>query len=559
MIEKAGGNTYKICFREKEDQERVLQRKFHTISLPCGELRLTVNRTNAPQTTNQTTTSQSQTLTKVNTKGFEKIFKMDIFLMYFLRDNPKAYKVFQKQLSSIGCTVEFDCYAEEAVVKGDIEKGPGGAFGAAEKWETQVDRVFIGLTETYLCYHVFEPNKAKIFLSSVTDDMKVYPERGYVVVVGEVEAVNARIAILEKSLPIRTELPIVEKQFKPVEEEFSRGMRAHFPEVKLLIGNATIVLEGLEKEVHSGVRVLSELMKKVKEKRVKLCGDLMNFITSSGAVSNLNACFRKGLRNPVFLEVGSELVLSSLSSDALDEAEAALQRNLCVANVPLQGAAAVPSDLKRVKEILHQVKSKANSGQVSVDVSFVLGSNGATEVRLVGYSDTVNKLRDALHDFLMNQVRTQEVLNLPHPELLDCFDKILDLIGMKQTKVTFEPTHHPHPCVLVSGPSSVVQDTQHALMAALSRLTLDTLVLDGPGAQRYFQSEGRGSKELVESSCQVLIREKQSVPSAIVKTNPTSNIRASDVGRTAVTKTSLEIRLGSLVDEQVRRFLFHFK
>lgn len=517
-----------------------------------------------------------QVFTKANTKGLEKTFKLDIFLLYFLRDNSKAYKFLQKQLSSIGCTVEFDFDEEEAVVRGDIEKGPGGAFGAAEKWEIQVDRVFIGLTERYEVYHVIEPKELKMLLSDlsfVTDDIKVYTESGYAVIVGEVEAVKERVAILKKSLPTRKEIPIVEKRFKLVEEEFDREMRAHYPEVKILIGNTMIILDGPDKEVQSGAAKLDELIEKVKEKRVKLCTALMSFITSSGAISKYQTRFQQSLRNPVSLEVGSDLVLSSLSSNALDEAEAAVQRDLTVANVPLEGAAAVPPDLNRVKEILNKAKNDANCRELRVDASFIPGPSGTTttKVRLVGYSENVNKLKEVLHDYQMNQVGTQEVLNLPCPELLDSFDKILALIGMKNTKVTFKASNSPYPCVLVSGPRCLVKEAQQDLNSALASLTKDTLVLDGPGAQLYFQGEGKVSKELVESSFQVIIKEQQSVHSTKTKPRSTSSpvtssftsrpipvprLRSKTDGSKVANKTSLEIRLGSLVDEQVRQFLF---
>eukprot|EP00064_Thunnus_orientalis_P017206 superscaffoldBa00003594_g17286 len=133
------------------------------------------------------------TFKKENTKGLEKIFKTDVFLLYYLRDNPKAFKVLEKQLSAIGCKVELNFDEEEAVVRGDIEKGPGGALGsAAERWELQD-------------------------LNFVTDDIKVYTEDGYAVVVGDVQAVKERIANLEKRLPTCKELPVVEEQFRLIE------------------------------------------------------------------------------------------------------------------------------------------------------------------------------------------------------------------------------------------------------------------------------------------------------------------------------------------------------
>ncbi|KAI4808483.1 hypothetical protein KUCAC02_000540 [Chaenocephalus aceratus] len=446
--------------------------------------------------------------------------------MFFLRDNLKAYKLLQKQLSCIGCQVELDFEEEEAVVRGDIEKGPGGAFGAAEQWELQVDRVLINFTESYLCYHVVEPKKAKILLqelSFVTDDIKVYREAGYPVVVGETEAVHEKIAILEKSQPTRKELPIVEKLFKLVEEEFNREMRTQYPEVKINIGSAMVTLEGPDKEVQSGANTLEDLRKKVKEKRVKLSTALMTFIGSSGAVSKYQTRFQQRLRNPVSLEVGSELVMSSLSSDALDEAEATLQRDFDVADVELQGALAAPPDLDGLKEILFKAKNEANSREFRVDVSFIPGTGGTpnTKVQLVGYRENVNKLKEVLHDYQINQIGTQEVLNLPNPDMLDCFDKILGMIGMKQNKVTLKASLFPYPCVLVSGPCHLVKEAKQGLISALASLTLDTLILDGPGSLQYFQAEGKVGKELVESS----LSSRNS-------------------------KTSLDIKLGSLIDAQ---------
>ncbi|XP_053199088.1 protein mono-ADP-ribosyltransferase PARP14-like [Scomber japonicus] len=576
MIEKVGDNIFKICFKEKEDQERVLQRKFHAVSLPSGELQLTVSRTNSPQTPksfDQPSTSYSQTFKKENTKGLEKIFKTDVFLLYYLRDNPKAFKVLEKQLSAINCKVELDFDEEEAVVRGDVEKGPGGAFGsAADTWELQVDKVFISLTESYLCYHVVEPKLVKILLQDLsfgTDNIKVYTEDGYAVVVGEVQAVKEKIAILEKRLPTRKELPVVEKQFKLVEEEFSREIRAHCPEVKILRGNVNLIIfEGPDKEVQLGVTTCEELIKKIKEKRVKLSTALMTFMASSGVISKYQTRFQHSLRNPVALEAGSDLVLSSLSSDALDEAEAAVLRELTGVSVQLQGASAVPPDLDKVKEVLIKAKNEANLRELRVDVNFIPVTSGAamTKVQLVGYSENVNKLREVLQDYQMNQVSTQEVLDLPNPDMVDHFDKILGLIGMKPTGVTLKASHIPYPCVLMSGPRCQVQEANWTLISTLASLTSDTLVLDGPGAQHYFQREGKVSKELVESSCQVLITAQgvqprnvntrsQSIsnpgPSSITPQLSMSRQRFSSVGSIAVNKTNLQIKLGSLEDEQV--------
>ncbi|KAE8279190.1 Poly [ADP-ribose] polymerase 14 [Larimichthys crocea] len=332
-----------------------------------------------------------------------------------------------------------------------------------------------------------------------------------------------------------------------------------FPSGELqLTVSQTSESQGPENVVQSGAPKHDEPKKKVMEKRVNLPPDLIAFITSSGAISKYQACFQQSFRNLVSLDLGSELVLSSVSSDDLDEAFAVVLRDLSVANVELQGAAAVPPDLDRVKEIMIKAKNEANCHELRVDVSFIPGPSGTTKVRLVGYSENVDKLKEVLHEYQMNQVGTQELLKLPFPELVDCFDKFLSMTDVKQNRVTLKPSHVPYPCVVVSGPRCLIKEVQAELSKALSSLLSDRLVLDGPGARQYFQAEGKVSKELVESSCHVLIREQQGLNSPNVKSSstgvtpiPTPRTLQTSPRSIAVNRTSLEIKLGSLVDEQV--------
>ncbi|XP_023202322.1 uncharacterized protein LOC111611013 isoform X2 [Xiphophorus maculatus] len=365
-----------------------------------------------------------------------------------MRDNPKANKILQKQLSAIGCTIQLDLEEEEAVVRGNIEKGPGGAFdGGAENWELQVDRTFKRIIETYTCHHVVEPKQIKKVLQDpffASDDVKVYPESGYAVVVGESDVVKEKIAVLEKSIPIRIEEPVVEKRFKLIEEEFNREMRANCSEVKISRAANIIILEGPEDKVQSGAAKLNELIKTIKEKRVSLSNDLLDFMATSSVISKYQTLFQQSLRSPVSLEVGSGLVLSSLSSDALREAETAVLRDLNESSVTLQGAAAAAPDLNRLKESLDKAKNEENRGELRVNNSLLPGSSGtlSTKVKLVGYTEHVNKLKELLYDYQANQVSTPEVISLQCPELVDCFDKILEIIGMKQTEGVYLKKDH---------------------------------------------------------------------------------------------------------------------
>uniref|UniRef100_A0A3B5LLT9 PAR14-like first RRM domain-containing protein n=1 Tax=Xiphophorus couchianus TaxID=32473 RepID=A0A3B5LLT9_9TELE len=60
QIKRVSGGGDCVCFKKQQDQESVLNRKSHMISLPRGDLHLTVTRSSSPQTQDQPSTSQSQ-------------------------------------------------------------------------------------------------------------------------------------------------------------------------------------------------------------------------------------------------------------------------------------------------------------------------------------------------------------------------------------------------------------------------------------------------------------------------------------------------------------------
>ncbi|XP_036066960.1 uncharacterized protein LOC118598395 [Oryzias melastigma] len=562
-IEKIGDNTYRICFKVKEDQERVLQKKSHTICLPNGELHLTVSSSSS---LDQQSISHGQTFTKTNTKELEKIFQIETFLLFYLRDCPQALKFLQKQLDAIHCSLTLDFDSGEAVVKGHVEKESGGAFGAiAEKWEHQVDKIFIDLIEKYTCHHVLEPKllkKVQQDLSNVDDDIKVYPQTGYVVVVGETVVVKEKVSVLEKCLPSTMELPITEKHLKLIEEEFRREMQADSPEVKITTRTNMVILEGTDEKVKSGAAKLDELVKKIKVKRVQLSPCLSAFMKTSNALSKYEARFQQIFRSPVSLEVDSDLHMSSLSSVSLEEAEATLRRDIVVISVQLQGAATIPPELRA---ILNKARDEVNSVGLQVEVIFIPGVNETT-VQLVGYSPEVTKLKELLHDYQLNQAPTEEMIKLPDPELVECFDEMLNRLGVNITSVTLQTSHVPYPCVILSGPRGQVKDVHKNLQPVLANLTVDSLVLNGPGALRYFQGVGKVSKDLVETSHKVIIREQQGVPNIyaqqqdsityVTSLRPSINRqRRSSVGSPTVSQINLRIRLCRLEDEQVNIFV----
>ncbi|KAM9717516.1 uncharacterized protein ACNS7B_021169 [Menidia menidia] len=423
--------------------------------------------------------------------------------------------------------------------------GPGGGFGGAEAWETQVDRIFSSLSERYLCHHLVEPHAVKRAveeLRSPTEAVQVYADSGYAVVVGEPEEVMARI----RSLPVRRELPVAQRKLGLVEAEFKREC----PGVRATVRPGVIVLEGPEAEVQAAEAKLQHLLGSIEERSVQLQEGVLGFLEHSGAIARYQARFGRSLPGPVSLEVGGgSLLLASSSPEALRPAEATLRAELSQAEVRLHGNAGVSPHLDRVKELLRAAGDQANISEPGVEVRFLPGATTVT-VLLAGLTPQVNRLRDLLDDHLANQASAREELDLPRPEMASCFQQLLDLMGTRPGGVILETYGAPRPKVVVSGPRRRVQEARRALAAAMAAVAVETVVLDGPGARRHFRGDGKVNKELVERSCRVLILEQ---PDANATGGRTSSGPPTDTAPPTqqMNEVHLNIKLGSLEDEQV--------
>uniref|UniRef100_A0A3P9DLH6 Poly [ADP-ribose] polymerase n=1 Tax=Maylandia zebra TaxID=106582 RepID=A0A3P9DLH6_9CICH len=90
-------------------------------------------------------------------------------------------------------------------------------------------------------------------------------------------------------------------------------MCTHWPEASIMGGKRnTMFLESSDEEEQLGATKLEELIRQISEKRVKLPADLRTFIKSSRAISKYQTLFQN-FRHPVFIEVGSDLVLSNFT------------------------------------------------------------------------------------------------------------------------------------------------------------------------------------------------------------------------------------------------------
>ncbi|XP_073331182.1 protein mono-ADP-ribosyltransferase PARP14-like [Pagrus major] len=465
------GKVYSVAFKHQRDQQEVLRRSQHVVD----DLVLTVRGSLDPPST----TSTSAPLPS----GEEYERGLDSYLLHYLKDCPKAEKKLEEQLASVACSAQLYPEGGRVLVRSLAQLGSVDEVG---HWKAKVDQLFDG----YLCHYEVDPHKIKALLQSCsspqnTGEVKVYSELGMAVVVGERSQVNARLMDAEDSRVKREKKTRIRRlgvaKLCLLWREIEHSLGRDFPGVKVTQGNAgQIVLEGSAEEILKAGKLISDLEDLVLERSVSdMSPRLLAFLKKAyGCPAVLGDFLRVGGEVQVELR-DTELRLFTLSADKLDEIEEALQHEIKEVKIHVPNCSAV------ARELQEKLKSKTNEmhqGQYRAQVVF--GSDGT--VTLLGHTNEVEELSEAVARFILDQSSFQSILHLPSLELAQELPELLQLHGFDYSGVSFHPlTSSSRPAVVLKGPPSKVTQVRNKLEKILDPFLEDRVTTDPLGVVKY--------------------------------------------------------------------------
>uniref|UniRef100_A0A3B1JZK3 Poly [ADP-ribose] polymerase n=1 Tax=Astyanax mexicanus TaxID=7994 RepID=A0A3B1JZK3_ASTMX len=449
----------------------------------------------------------TQVTTASSCKPVEKILKLDSYLLRFLKENKIAFLDLQKRLSSLNCSFKLDL-EKVVVVKNEVKSDEDDI--ALDKWKAKVEDVFFELQYLYDIYFEFNPETLMILKQNPflpTEQLGIYREENIFVIVGEPMELQKLLKAMKLQQQICKECLVSEANFDLVKEQFRLEIESNFSEINIAQDRpGSVVLKGPKEQVEAAGSKLRELLSQIQEKRIHLHQALTTFLSSSGAIQKFQVRFQQSLRSPVLFETrNSDLVLMSLSTGALQEAAAAVQRDLCMESVPLEGTEANSPGIDSLKESLNKALQEANQGSTNVELIYQPGTHAdpRIKVQVVGYSNEVSKLKKIIQDYKENQATCHDSLPLPLPEMVDYFSELLALLGVNSDNVTLVATRSPAPCIRLSGPRCQVRDLKTTLTSAFGGLTSKRVKVDGPGVLQFFQGGGLKTQSLLQFTFQV--------------------------------------------------------
>nr|XP_019961820.1 PREDICTED: poly [ADP-ribose] polymerase 14-like isoform X1 [Paralichthys olivaceus] len=510
-----------VFFREREAQQRVLQRCEHVLEFAGGSLVLTVRDSPEPQGSSpiatsdhgQTSPQQQQSIPASTPPpgGEECELRPDTYLLQYLKECPKAGAELEAELASMDCTAQL--FPEEGRVL--VRRSAQPAAGAESRsLRAEVDKLLDG----YHCHFEFEPLKVKALLQScssghTTGDVRVFGEIGMAVVVGKRSQVNSRLKDVEDSTVKCRRSRLSEKQtstrrfseakLRLLWREIEDGLGRSFPGVKVTRGDAgQVVLEGSVEDILEAGDWISDKQNLVLERRVpNMSPRLLAFVRKAyGGPGELRDFLGAGDEVEIELR-DTELRFFSLSPDKLDDPVNEMQKKFKEIEIDLPINAAASSELW---EKLKSKTNEMNRGQCRVQAVCCSDSR----VCLLGHTREFEELNETVKEFILDQSSIESKVNLRFPELVQLLPELLQLHAFDYSGVILHPyTSATGPIVALEGPSGKVDEVRNRLGLFVNSLVRERVAINLPGALRYFESpSGRENISRAAQSQKCLIK-----------------------------------------------------
>ncbi|XP_035004862.2 protein mono-ADP-ribosyltransferase PARP14-like isoform X2 [Hippoglossus stenolepis] len=515
-----GDNVHCVLFKEREAQQRVLQRGEHVLEFAGGSLVLTVRDSAEPQgsapiaaSNHGPPSSQKQSIPASipPPSGEECELRPDTYLLRYLKECPQAGRELERELASMDCTAQLFPEEGRLIVRRSAQPGAGDE---SRSLKAEVDKLLLG----YRCHFEFDPPKVKALLQSsssrqTADDVREYPEIGMVVVVGKHSQVNARLMDIEELMVQCRKSRSGEKQtsihrfseakLRLLWREIEESLGQRFPELKVTRRDAgQVALEGFLKDVVEAGDWISDKENLVLERRVSnMSPHLLAFVGKAygdpGALRDF-----LGVGDKVEIELrDTELRFLSLSPDKLDDPANKMQEKFKEIKIDLPNSSAVPSELR---EKLKSKTAEMNQGQQRAQSVFYADST----VCLLGHTKEVEELNETVIQYILDQSSIEGKVNLRFPELVQLLPELLQLHSFDFSGVRLHTfTSASGPMVALEGPSGKVTEVRNRLGPFLNSLVQGRVPINLPGALRYFESpSGRENILRVAHSQKCLIQ-----------------------------------------------------
>lgn len=393
-----------------------------------------------------------------------------------------------------------------------------------EGWSSTVLKAFREQMNKYCAFDCPVNSEAwkiveKDVRSIVKDDVELILDlpKGILTVAGQIENIKRLRAPVE-SMVLKA-VNQIDREMNAVEETVSLTPAMFYilnhnglqnkakdisPDIKLGFNNGILTIAGLLGEVFKLKNWILEKQMALEKKPLDIPNSLQDFLQKADLLQLSQDLFTSQGICAFFSVESKGLVLVGGSERFLSEAEQKMQSVLAVQALQIDDQEVMK--LKRWSELIEKLLDTYNtSNKETVHVQIQ-----QRQVNVVGFENPVKEVSQSLREFIRNHTRVRDVVRVDSCAVVQFIEKKKNeewarIIKENEISAEFDLEK---PKFVISGARVHVQKAKSSFQQLLTAFITDTLVVEKPGAKKYFMTQGAVflSSIMTEFSCAVILR-----------------------------------------------------
>lgn len=271
-------------------------------------------------------------------------------------------------------------------------------------------------------------------------------------------------------------------------------------------GNQKLTITGLPAEVFKTKSWILEKNVAMSQKRISVPSGILDFLKTVDPMDMSQDLFTSHGITAVYTVEQSGVLLQGSSDSVLTDAETKMTTALCLKTLEVEDQEVLKLD--SWVGLNQQLLDTNNS--VKKTVAIQIHPDRRDQINVAGFRNQVEGVSCSLKEFIVNYSRVQETVRVGSCAVVEFIDKkktqdCSSIAKANNVRIQFD---EERPRIFISGARLHVQRAKSSLQELTSSLFTDTLVVDKPGAKKYFLSLGRMflSTIMMELNCMVVLR-----------------------------------------------------
>ncbi|XP_075720703.1 uncharacterized protein LOC142761393 isoform X2 [Rhinoderma darwinii] len=271
-----------------------------------------------------------------------------------------------------------------------------------------------------------------------------------------------------------------------------------FSSLKVCCKNRELILSGtvdISHMMRSARDEIKNIINSIEVRKIEVSEENAGFLTSRESKDISERFFADLPEGKVMLDIPRGFRLYAPSIDLLDQAEAALQKNLLHGSITMQKSGDIVSS-EPWKQLWDNLMSN-----IDIKIYFqYIDNTDDLILSIVGFTEEVKKALKECEDISHNKKTIKEEFHLDHPILRENLEDLLQRFNIGKLTADVEISKASSETVTLIGPREEVEKSKYVLQKLIEN-HVDHFCITKHGAVNFFANQGKTLIDDIEKKC----------------------------------------------------------